>query len=352
MRWIAMVLILLLLGCSKKESKKEINGKYGGELKVVLYDNPADLDPRTYYDAASYKVIEQIYSPLFHFDSTGLMEPIVADSFDVVDGMEYYVFLKKGISFHDGKPLTAADVAYTYQWMKDNPAIANTPIINKFVEKIEIVDDFLVVFKLKEIYSPFLSSLTTGIVPKHLVKVNPDTLHKHPVGSGPFRFVEWQQDSWIKLKSFDQYKKGRPFINNITYLIIPDANTATLSVESGEVDFMMNNFSLSNLERFKNNSDMKVKEAEGSNYVYLGFNLRKRPLRKKLVRQAIAYAIDKKLMLEKLYFNVHKEANSLLPDFNWAYNNKLKSYDYNPEKAKKLLDKAGYRDPDGDGPAT
>ena len=127
-----MVLILLLLGCSKKESKKEINGKYGGELKVVLYDNPADLDPRTYYDAASYKVIEQIYSPLFHFDSTGLMEPIVADSFDVVDGMEYYVFLKKGISFHDGKPLTAADVAYTYQWVKDNSAIANTPIINKF----------------------------------------------------------------------------------------------------------------------------------------------------------------------------------------------------------------------------
>ncbi|MCK5076535.1 MAG: ABC transporter substrate-binding protein, partial [Calditrichia bacterium] len=315
-------------------------------------DNPGDLDPRTYFDAASYKVIEQVYSSLFRFDSTGLMKPDVADSFKIVNNINYHIFLKKDIYFHDGKPLTAEDVAFTYQWMLDNSGKANSHIISKFVDAIEIVDKYYLVFKLKEIYSPFLSSLTTGIVPKHIAENNDEALHKNPVGSGAFRFVEWQQDSYIKLESYKQYKSGSPYINGIKFLIIPDANTASLAVESGEIDFMMNNFSLSNLERFKSNKELKIKMDEGSNYVYLGLNLRRGPLRKKLVRQAVAYAINKELMLQKLYFNVHKSANSLLSPFHWAYNNDLKVYNFNPEKAKELLDKAGYRDPDGDGPQT
>lgn len=338
-------------GCSQKKESSS-RGKYGGILKVRLLDNPTDLDPRTSRDAVSYRVIELVYSSLFRYDSTGRLQPELVDTFTVKNDIHYTFTLKPNILFHDGKPLTAEDVVYTIQWMMNHPVKAATPLFHRYIKKISVRDSRTLEIELKEIYSPFTSLLTIGIVPKHVAEKDSNSLHLYPVGSGPFRFEKWEQDQQIVLSAFYNYFEGRPFLDKLILKIIPDGNTAVLALNSGDIDFMMNNFNFSNLELFEKNPDLKIQYGDGSNYTYLAFNLRNRYLRKRKVRQAIAYAIDKKSILKNLYHGIHKPARSLLPHFHWAYNPNLKDYEYNPELAKKLLDEAGYRDPDGDGPRT
>jgi peptide/nickel transport system substrate-binding protein len=347
--WLVLLIFLIGLSCSGKSDQK-FNGKYGGTLKVRLLDNPTDLDPRTSRDAMSYRVIELVYASMFRFDSTGKPVPEMVDSFSVKNNLEYTFRIRPGIYFHDGKPLTTEDIAFTFEWIRSHPTKAVTPLFNRYVKSIQIISPRELKITLREIYSPFLSLLTIGIVPKHIVEQDSNQLHFHPVGAGPFRFVKWDQDQQVVLSSFQNYFSGRPYLNRLILKIIPDGNTAVLALNSGDIDFLMNNFNFSNLPVFKKNPQLKIQYGTGSNYTYLAFNLRNRKLRKRKVRQAIAHAIDKKAIIKTLYKGIHKAANSLLPENHWAYNPNLGDYEYNPELAKKLLDQAGYRDPDGDGP--
>lgn len=320
------------------------------ELRVALYDNPTNLDPRTYADAVSFRVIELTYDFLVRMDSSGLPQLELAEKLENPSDTEYIFTLRKNVRFHDGSPLTAHDVAYTFNSILD-PAL-NSPFRSTLenIGKITVLDSFRIEFDLKEPHAPFLSDIEIGIVSERNAKEGKADLNKTPLGSGPFKFIKWDQNSVLEFAANENYWKGRPYLNKIILKVLPETTTRLLALENGEVDILIGVLSESYLPNLQKNKRLKIKMSEGSNYVYLGLNQENEYLKHRKVRQAIAHTLDIDGMIKSLLSGVHKRANSMLSEKNWAYNPNLKSYDYNPALARQLLDEAGYPDPDGNGP--
>jgi len=337
-------LVLFNLHCSNlSQSSHNI-------LRVALFDNPTNLDPRTSSDVASYRVIEQIYDPLIKMDSTGTPCPILATHWDNPSDTVYIFHIRKGVTFHDGQPLSAYDVEFTLKTILDPDLKAPARRSFEIIDKITVYDSLTLKIKLKHPFAPFLSNMEIGIVPRHLVKNNPQVLQRRPLGSGPFILKKWEPDVSLELVANKNYWQGRPKLDGIHIKILPEVTTRILALEYGEVDFLMNNFPLSYLKRFKKNPRLKVKIKPGSNYVYIGLNLRNPYLKHKKVRKAIAHAINIQSIIDHLMLGIYKPAKSLLNPSHWAYHPGLPDYPYDPEKARNLLDEAGFPDPDGDGP--
>ncbi|MEJ2538308.1 MAG: ABC transporter substrate-binding protein, partial [Calditrichia bacterium] len=251
---------------------------------------------------------------------------------------------------HDSRPLTAYDVAYTFQSILDPQLRAPSRKSFEPIDKIQVLDSLTIKFKLKYPYAPFLANTQVGIVPRHIAQNKSNMLQRRPMGSGPFIFKKWKADSYVELSANTTYWKSPPKLDGVLVEILPEETTRILALENGEIDFLMNNFPESFLPRFRKNPDLKVEMKTGSNYVYLGLNLRNPFLKNRKVRQAIAHAIDVKGIINNLMGGIHVPAKSLLNPRHWAYNPNLPDYAFDPEMAKQLLDEAGYPDPDGDGP--
>lgn len=320
------------------------------ELRVALYDNPTNLDPRTQSDAVSFRVIELTYDFLVRMDSTGLPELDLAEKLENPSDAEYIFTLRRNVRFHDGSPLSAYDVAYTFDSILD-PAL-NAPLRStlEIVKQISVLDSFTVKFELKTPRAPFLSDLVVGIVSEKAAREGKIDLNRTPLGSGPFKFRRWDQNAFIELEANREYWRGSPRLNKIVLKILPEATTRILALENGEVDLIVGNISESYLPNLEKNKRLKVVKGEGSNYVYLALNLENPYLKKREVRQAIAHALDVEGMIASLLSGVHRQAGSLLNEKNWACNPNIKPYPYDPPLARKLLDDAGFPDPDGDGP--
>lgn len=344
---LALCVSLALFGCGSSTD----GARQTQLLRVALFDNPTNLDPRTYSDVVSYKVIEQVFDFLVRPDSTGVPQPELADHWETPSDTVYIFYLRKGVRFHDGTPLSAYDVAFTFRSMLDPALKAPLRKSLEVIKAITVLDSFRVKFSLSHPHAPFLSNLEVGIVPAHLAGSDPEAFKQHPVGSGPFQFVRWDPDAQVVLKRNPRYWRGRPLLDGIQMKIIPEATTRVLALENGEVDFLMNNFPERYLPRLRANPRLKVLTHTGSNYVYIGLNLRNRYLKHLAVRQALAYAINVPEMIASLTAGLHTPATSLLYPGNWAHNPNLKPYPYDPERARALLDEAGFPDPDGDGPA-
>ncbi|GAB4379805.1 MAG: peptide-binding protein [Calditrichia bacterium] len=319
-------------------------------LRVALFDNPTNLDPRTHTDAASFRIIEQIYDPLIKLDSTGRPQPFLAEKWENPSDTVYIFRIRRNVYFHDGRHLTADDVAFTFASILDPQVQAPARKSYEVIDKIAPLDSFTVKFKLKYPFAPFLSNLEMGIVPRHVAQSNPTILQRHPLGSGPFQFVRWKTDAFIELAANPNYWQGKPSLDGLLIKILPEATTRILALEYGEIDFLMNEFPENYLPRFRNNPNLKIQMKSGSNYVYLGLNLRNSYLKHQKVRQALAHAIDVRSIIENLHEGIHQPARSLLNPLHWAYNPHLPEYEYSPEKARQLLDEAGFPDPDGEGP--
>lgn len=319
-------------------------------LRVALIDNPTNLDPRTHSDVSSFRVIEQVYDFLVRWDSSGLAQPELAEKWETPSDTVYVFNIREGVTFHDGHALTAHDVAYTYRSILD-PEL-NAPIHHtlKVIDKITVLDSFRVKFKLKQTHAPFLSDIQVGIVPAHIADGETIDLKKHPVGSGPFKFVRWRADSFIELDRNEKYWKGAPKLQKIEMKILPESNIRVLALENHEIDFLINNFPIDYLPRLEKNPRLRIMMKTGSNYTYLALNLHNPYLKHPKVRQALAHSVNVEEMIRDLMRGVHTPATSVLNPDHWAHAPNLKSYSYDPELAKKLLDEAGFPDPDGDGP--
>lgn len=339
-----LLLLLLIFGCGGHSSDSMKN-----TLRVALIDNPTNLDPRTYSDVVSYKVIEQVYDFLVRMDSTGLPRPDLAESWEMPSDTVFIFHLRKNVFFHDGVPLTAKDVAFTFRSMQNPELRAPLRKSLEVIRDISVPDSFTVRFSLRYPHAAFLANLEVGIVPEHAVRAGID-LQRHPLGSGPFQFVRWDVDQRVVLKKNDHYWKGAPRVAFIQMEILPEATTRVLALENGEIDFLMNNFPQSYLPRLEKNPALKILKKSGSNYVYLGMNLRNKYLKNKKVRHALAHAINIPEIIRTLMGGIPRPAKSLLNPRHWAYNPHLKSYEFNPDSARRLLDEAGFPDPDGDGP--
>jgi len=337
-------LLILAFGCGSPETPATTSSP---DLVLAWDPAPANLDSRVGADVSSGRLADLLYAGLLRINASGDYEPDLAESWEIPDDLTVIFHLRKGVAFHDGRALTAKDVKFTYDSLMAEDF--STPKKSGYVavDHIEAPDDSTVIFRLKETNAGLFDNLTLGIVPE-----NTDTniQRTNPIGAGPYRFKEMVADERVVLEAFHRYYGGKPPIERIVFRIIPDTTTRILELQRGTVNLAINSIPLDSVGEFENSPSLDVISAPGSRYEYLAFNLRNKYLSDVRVRRAFAHAIDRERIVQDLLDGHARLADSMLPEGHWAYAQSLPQYAFDQERARALLDEAGYRDPDGDGP--
>jgi peptide/nickel transport system substrate-binding protein len=277
------------------------------------------------------------------------------------DGTTVTFVLQDNVKFHDGKPLTSADVKYTFdQLFSTNGAKASAFYDTVGGEKrphilaVETPDEKTVELKIAR---PALKNqLLSNLVPVAIIPIGSEvgtqaSNTKPPVGTGPYKFVSFDTvQNIVEVEKFNEYWEGAPTIEKIQIKGISDASALQAELKSQIVDLApgVTNLSPDTIQNLGQDQNLKVEKFNGSNIQYLGFNTEVAPLNNVKVRQAIAYAIDRNRIINDLLLGQATIAHSILPEESWAYTAGTK-YEYDPAKARQLLDEAGFRDTDGDG---
>ena len=265
----------------------------------------------------------------------------LAESWQTPDPLTYVFHLKPNIKFHDGHPVTSTDVKSTFDFIL-NPA-NKSPKRGGFrmIEKIDTPDALTAVFHLKEPYASFLWNLipsAAGIVPANAA---PD-FSRHPIGSGPFRFVSQAQDDEVVLTRNETYFAAIPEIHSIRFRIVPDAVVRALELRKGSADLEMSSLSADLIPVLVRRPSLALSARPGTNFAYLGISFQDPLLAKREVRQALAYATDREALVKFLLHGQARVADGILPPNHWAYEPNVTQYPVDITKAEKLLDRAGY----------
>jgi peptide/nickel transport system substrate-binding protein len=333
--------------------------KKGGTAIVAIDTNPPTLNPAITSGDPDHVVSEKIYGALIYLDRNFAPQPDLAVTWDVAgDGLTYTFDLRPNVKWHDGQAFTAADVKFTFEEVlaKYHPL---TKTLFQRVGSIETPTPLKVVIRMKEPFGPLLTSLfsfNAPILPKHVFAGRDVLTHpanSQPVGTGPFKFKEWLRGEQITLVRNDAYYHPVN-LDRLIFKIMPDPSARSLAFESGDVDYISDYYlAKSDLARLEKLPGTQVRRGGDLPIdTLLIFNVREKPIASGEVRQAIATAIDRKLMVNKARFGLGVPGKSAIDShFTWAYNSKVDYgalYAFNPAKAKALLDAAGYRPgPDG-----
>jgi peptide/nickel transport system substrate-binding protein len=319
-------------------------------LIVAIPASPITLDPRLATDAEGDKIASLICDGLMKKDEHLEPVPALAESYEQISDTSYRFRLRSGIKFHDGSALSASDVVYTFQSIM-NGSVAS-PFKGAFsrVKDIEAETPLTVRIDLSEPYAPFLTMLTRGIVSQKAAQSEKDAFGMHPVCAGPYELVRFVPDTIVELAANKDYFGLLPKTPRLIFDIIKDDNIRVLKLLKGDVDLVQNAIPRLLIQALLRKSSLDMREDTGIVMTYMGMNLTDPILLKKKVREAIANAIDRDEIIAHRFRGMAVKANSLLSPENWAYDPNLMQYPYDPNKAKKLLDEAGFPDPDGDGP--
>ncbi|MEK7747599.1 MAG: ABC transporter substrate-binding protein [Nitrospirota bacterium] len=338
----ALGIVFFVVSCSGRENSVPLLSDKDRPFVVALDSAPTQLDPRLSTDAYSERIGHLLFNSLIRTSANGEIVPDLASRWEIQDDTIYTFYLKDAVKFHDGKPLTSEDVRYTYLSMQEESLASPRAKTYEIVKAIETPNLTTVRFILEKPNAPFLSQMTTGIVPKHLAEGNPEGFAKSLIGSGPFSFVQYQPDHFLELRAFPGYTiSPPPLLSSILFRIIPDESTRLLELAKGNIDLLQNVFPPDMLVRLQKNPALKIERAESTTYSYLGFNLTDPILGKVAVREAIAHAIDKEKITKYIFQGLAHPANSLLTERHWAYApTPTRSYDL--KRAAALLDEAGY----------
>ncbi|MBW2307735.1 MAG: ABC transporter substrate-binding protein [Deltaproteobacteria bacterium] len=343
MKCLSRVTLLLLLilfgGCTDVTGPEQ---PASDRLVVGMEQEPATLDPRFAVDVASSRAIQLLFNGLVKKDPSSNLVPDLAESWETPDPKTYRFRLRKGVKFHDGKELTAADVKYTFDSIRD--PVIRSPLAGsyKIIKAIETPGPYTVSFHLRKQFAPFLINMTVGIVPMHAAKAAGKGFSAHPVGTGPFSLKKWTRDEELQLQAFDGYFDGRPHMDEVIFRIIPDDTVRYLELKKGSLDFVQNNLPPDVVAGIEREESLKVLKSPGTNYEYIGFNLQDDYCRLREVRLAVAHSLNIPLMIRHLLKGLGTEATGILYPGHWGYNPDVPRYEYNPDLARKLLDRAGF----------
>jgi len=327
-------LFLPLLSCSAKPDPNT--------LVMIIESSPMNLDPRVGIDAQSERIANLIFDDLLSRGDNLNVAPGLAERWEIPDPLTYIFHLHRGVKFHDGRPLTARDVKWTFDSLLQGKIRSTKAANYRFVDRIEAPDDLTVVFHLKEPDSPLLWNLSDGaigIVPYGSL----EEMTRHPTGSGPFKFVSAETDREVILERNDDYWGEKAKLARVRFAVVPDETTEALELRKGSGDIASNSLTPDTVLTLARDPRLVVEQAPGTEVQYLAFNLRDPILKDVRVRQAIAYALDRGPMIEHLWRGQAKPARSVLPPQSWAFNGDVPAYEHNPDKANQLLEAAKYR---------
>ena len=318
-----------------------------GIVTLAVLSSPNSLDPRVGSDETSQRAHQLLYDNLLSLDDQLRVIGGLASSWQQRDSLTYDVVLRQGVLFHDGHELTADDVVYTFGSFIDPAFISARKGAYRLLDTVTALDRYTVRFSLKEPFGSFPIQLVMPVVPKDAGA----GLREHPVGTGPYKFVRFAVDDRLELEAFPQYFRGAPSNDGVVLKVVPDEIMRALELRKGTVDLVVNDLSPDVVHQLATDKSMSVTESPGTDYAYLGFNLRDPVLRDKRVRHAIGYAIDRQAIVDHLRRGLASPAVGILPPVSWAFEPNVFQFTHDVVRAGALLDQAGYPDPDGDGPA-
>ena len=320
-----------------------------GTVVFLIEKNPNNLDPRAGVDDQSEHIQALLFDGLVIRDANYRVAPGLA-TWDQPDPLTLIFHLRPNLHFSDGRPLTSRDAKWTIDSTRNGTVITPKASSYASIASVEAPDPGTLILHLKEPDNFLLINLSTGamgIVPEGAGR----EFSQHPVGSGPFRFVSQEVDKEVVIERNPQswQPNSDPLaIQRVRFAVVPDATTRALELRKGSADIVSNSLVPDMLHILARDKNLAVESVGGTQIQYLAFNTLDPILRDARVRQAIAYAINRELILKTLLSVRARPAYSLLPQAHWAYNGSVPHYDYDPARSQELLTEAGYK-PDAHG---
>ncbi len=316
---------LTLVGCSKPETDV---------MRFGISSAPINLDPRFATDAASSRINRLLYQSLVDFDDAYLAKPALA-SWQALTSVHYrFQLIDQQPMFHDGAPLTTADIKATYDSVL-NPDTASPHLAGfSMIDSIEIVDERSIDFHLNKSDPLFPGRLVIGIMPAHLLATD-HAFNRQPTGSGPFQFVAWPEEGRLQLQRQSDAQQ-------FEFVAVKNPTVRVLKLLRGEIDMLQNNLPSELVSYLIEQDDINLLKAPGSNFTYLGFNIQDEDTGNLQLRRAIAYALDREAIIKYVMGDAATAASALLPPDHWAGNSELPQYRHDLKRARLLLDEAGY----------
>ena len=318
----------------------------GDVITVAVLSSPNNLDPRIGSDETSQRVHQLVFDYLLALDDQLRVTGGLATHWEQPTPLVYVVYLRKGVRFHDGHELTADDVVHTFSSFIDPAFVSPRKGAYRTLDRVEAVDPYTVRFTLKEPFGSFPIQLVMPVVPK---SAGPE-LRDRPIGTGPYKFVSFAVDDHVTLEANPDYFRGKPANGGVVLKVIPDEIMRALELRKGTVDMVVNDLSPDVVHQLERENAVRIVEAPGTDYAYVGINMRDPILKDRRVRHALGYAIDRQAIVDHLRRGLARPAVGILPPASWAFEPGVFRFTHDPAKAVALLEEAGYRDPDGAGP--
>lgn len=339
-----LVCSTVLAGCGEKAADEKSNKNAEDSIIIGISVEAPTLDPQMTSSHQARQIYCNLYDNLVEKNESGEFVGSLADNWTVSDDkLEYTFKLREGVKFHNGEELKASDVKFSFDRGMESPHVA---FFYGSFSSVEVVDEYTVKVTLNSPAATFLEIMTlpqTSIVSEKAVTEFGDDYGRNPVGTGPYKFEKWNSGENIIFSGNEDYFKGAPSIKSCEFRIITDKNTGYIVLEKGEIDVY---YDLSSVDRQRtiDNVNLTYDEIGSIAYEHIIINNENEKFSDVKVRQALAYAVDRESILIAGNNGVGVLADSQIPSTMFGYSDKVKSYEYNAEKAKALLEEAGYKD--------
>ncbi len=340
------------------------HARFGGRITIGVQQEPERLSEILNATAVNNLICNLVFSRFVKYDDELRLVPDLIDEIPTIqnggispDHLTYTYHLRKDARWQDGVPVTAADVEFTYRVITDPDVNVESREGWTSIDSVETPDEHTVVFRLRQTFPDFVSEIffDEPVLPRHLLEnetgdaFNRSRFHRAPVGSGPFVFREWKSGSHLVLSRNDQYYGEGPYLDEIVFKFIPDENALLVQLKTGEID-VYDNADMSFLDQLRTVPGVDVHLTPTMMYEHIDLNTENGPLRDKRVRQALAFATDRKAIADIVY-DGHVELALLdeYPASKYYSEAAAAEVTYNPLQARRLLRDAGWADDDGDG---
>ncbi len=318
----------------------------GGTLVWLSHQEIAGLGPNDLGATMQTIMINAIHSSLVAYDVNYKMYNDLAESVDVQpDGKKYTFKLRKGVKFHDGSELTAADVKYTIDYYRDAKNAATIQSSYTGIDNVETPDDYTVVVNMKSINAASLVNWASNPIvnAKHHKEIGDAKYSTAPIGTGPFKVKEWKASEFTELAAFDDYFGGRPKVDVIRMEVVPEDAVRKAALETGDADSSAWPLLVQDSLALQKDPNFKVYGTPGESIKHFPINNEKPYFADKRCRQAMMHALDRQRIIDDLWNGAAEVAHSNLPPGSQYYKADLKQYEFSPDKAKALLDEAGWK---------
>jgi peptide/nickel transport system substrate-binding protein len=343
-RFFVLFTIFFIVGLLATIACAQQKPVYGGSLVIAQGVEPPGLDPTTVTSTAIPRVVySNVLEGLVKINRYGKIEPTLAKDYKISrDGKEIIFILEKGVKFHDGKVFDAEDVKFTLDRLMDPKTGTAHPEYYKDIESVQVVDSYTLKIKLKNVNSMFFFNLARPdslIVNKQAI----DKIKSAPIGTGPFKFVEWIRGDQITLTKFHEYyRKGIPYLDKVTFKFIGDPSAQIASLKAGDIDIIAYDVSPENALLLEKDPKFKVLNGYTTTKVILSTNNSRKPFDDVRVRRAMAHAIDRNALIKGAMSGFGVPIGTHMDPGNPYYIDLTKTYPFDSQKSKQLLAEAGY----------